>query len=90
MDLKADNFIKDCKVTKEDWQTYLDRGTLEHIVANMLITYSQDQVKKLNIDDVSNQRELFDNFYEWLDGLTQAEYDDMSLTDKIEKYFFKN
>ena len=38
---------------------------------------------------VSNQRKLFDNFYNWLDNLTEAEYDDMSLTDKCEKYFFK-
>jgi len=52
MELKADKFIKDCNITKEDWQTYLDRGTLEHIVANMLMTYHQEQVKKLNIDDV--------------------------------------
>lgn len=38
---------------------------------------------------VGNRRELFDKFYEWLDGLSQAEYDDMSLTDKCEKFFFK-
>ena len=41
------------------------------------------------IFDVSNRRELFDKFYSWLDGLTQEEYDDMSLTDKCEKFFFK-
>ena len=40
--------------------------------------------------EVSHRREQFDNFYKWLDNLTQDEYDDMSLTDKIEKYFFKN
>ena len=57
MELKADKFIKDCNISKEDWQTYLDRGTLEHIVANMLMTYHQEQVKKLNINDVSS---LFD------------------------------
>lgn len=33
-------------------------------------------------------RKRFDMFYEWLDSLTQAEYDDMSLTDKCEKFFF--
>jgi len=44
----------------------------------------------LDLFSVSNRRELFDDFYKWLDGLTQAEYDDMSLTDKIEKHFFKN
>jgi len=41
------------------------------------------------LPDVSNRRELFDKFYAWLDGLTQGEYDDMSLTDKCEKFFFK-
>lgn len=45
--------------------------------------------KNCNKHDVSNRRELFDKFYEWLDGLSQTEYDDMSLTDKCEKFFFK-
>lgn len=47
--------------------------------------------KELNeaIFDVSNRRKLFDKFYAWLDGLTQEEYDNMSLTDKCEKFFFK-
>jgi len=34
------------------------------------------------------KRKMFDEFYEWLDGLTPAEYDDMSLTDTIEIFFF--
>ena len=46
-------------------------------------------LKLLPVHDISNRRELFDKFYEWLDGLSQAEYDDMSLTDKCEKFFFK-
>ena len=46
-------------------------------------------VNNLPIQRVSNQRELFDKFYSWLDGLTQEEYDDMSLTDKCERFFFK-
>jgi len=36
-----------------------------------------------------SRRELFDNFYKWLDNISEAEYDDMSLTDKCEKYFFE-
>jgi hypothetical protein len=51
--------------------------------------YHDSEVIKLNIPAVSNRRELFDKFYEWLDGLSQTEYDDMSLTDKCEKFFFK-
>lgn len=45
--------------------------------------------RAFDLANVSNRRELFDKFYEWLDGLSQAEYDDMSLTDKCEKFFFK-
>lgn len=47
MKLEADKFIKNCKVSKKDWQTYLNRGTLEHIIANMLMAYHQEQLKKL-------------------------------------------
>lgn len=50
----------------------------------------QQKVKNLTIPCVTQQREQFDNFYAWLDGLAQDEYDDMSLTDKCEKFFFKN
>ena len=35
-----------------------------------------------------NLRELMNSFYQWLDGLSEAEYDGMSLTDKCEKFFF--
>ena len=51
----------------------------------------QDKVVNKNdlLPDVSNRRELFDKFYAWLDGLSQSEYDEMSLTDKCEKFFFK-
>ena len=35
------------------------------------------------------KRDMFDNFYAWLDVLTQDEYDNMSLTEKCEKFFFK-
>jgi hypothetical protein len=43
----------------------------------------------LNLPVVVGQREQFNKFYAWLDGLTQVEYDDMSLTSKCEKFFFK-
>jgi len=56
-------------------------------IIDLLKKYLKEQ---LILSGVSNRRELFDDFYKWLDDLTQAEYDDMSLTDKIEKYFFKN
>jgi hypothetical protein len=46
------------------------------------------EAKQLILSSVSQQREMFDNFYKWLDDLTQYEYDEMSLTEKIEKYFF--
>lgn len=64
----------------------MDRGD---IVEMAMIEYAEQQVKLFAIPDVSNRRELFDKFYEWLDGLSQKEYDDMSLTDKCEKFFFK-
>ena len=48
-----------------------------------------ERFENLTICDVSNRRELFDKFYAWLDGLSQSEYDDMSLTDKCETFFFK-
>lgn len=44
-----------------------------------------DQVIKYN---GGNKRELFNKFYDWLDGLTQEEFDIMSLTEKCEKFFF--
>tara|TARA_R110000851_G_C12777034_1_gene534865 strand:+ start:119 stop:403 length:285 start_codon:yes stop_codon:yes gene_type:complete len=75
-----DELIEEHKNTKdinEAINTYAER-------------YHEMQLKLLNLPIVSNRRELFDDFYKWLDGLKQAEYDDMSLTDKIEKYFFKN
>lgn len=50
---------------------------------------AEEIVKLFAKSDVINRRELIDNFYAWLDGLTQHEYDDMSLTDKCEKFFFK-
>ena len=53
------------------------------------ITEDEAQTLLLGLLGVSTRRELFDKFYEWLDGLSQAEYDDMSLTDKCEKFFFK-
>ena len=63
-------------------------------IAEMLISCNDiitalTQAKNCVIPAVSNRRELFDKFYEWLDGLSQKEYDDMSLTDKCEKFFFK-
>ncbi len=71
----------------------MENTELKHILiayksTNIGLQQAHDEI--LALFSVSNQRELFDNFYKWLDGLTQAEYDDMSLTDKIEKYFFKN
>lgn len=58
----------------------------ERINNNDLEYYSKTEVNEGVNEGV---REMFDKFYEWLDGLTQAEYDDMSLTDKCEKYFFE-
>lgn len=58
-------------------------------IAEAMEEYHQAKLKLLGIGDVSNRRKLFDKFYEWLDGLSQAEYDDMSLTDKCENFFFK-
>ena len=61
-------------------------------------------LRDLSVDDATQQRLglfavskyegnelriLFYNFYRWLDGLSESEYDKMSLTDKCEKYFFK-
>ena len=48
--------------------------------------YLLDQV--LRLCAVSQQRELFDKFYKWLDDMSEAEYDKMSLTEKCEKFFF--
>jgi hypothetical protein len=87
--------------TKEDilkqYETYVIIGqphntTPIFLKENVLLAmeeYAQQQVKNLNKPAVSNRRKLFDKFYAWLDGLSQAEYDDMSLTDKCEKFFFK-
>ena len=60
---------------------YIDATNFEIIAEELAILFA--------IPDVSNRRELFDKFYEWLDGLSQTEYDDMSITDKCEKFFFK-
>ncbi len=54
-----------------------------------LTTENNTSEANLIIPVVSNRRELFDNFYNWLDNISEAEYDDMSLTDKCEKYFFE-
>jgi hypothetical protein len=64
-------------------ENYMDELYLENGIL-------KQQVLKLNLDLVTQLRGQFDNFYAWLDGLTQEEYDDMSLTDKCEKFFFKN
>jgi len=42
--------------------------------------------EQLRLNDVSNRRELLDNFYAKLDELSEFEYDDLSLTEKCEKY----
>lgn len=59
-------------------------------VATDIVNKLESQQQDKKIGEVSDKRKLFNGFYEWLDGLTQAEYDDMSLTEKIEKYFFTN
>ena len=66
---------------------YLDKEEIPMIYKAME-EYHNAKLKLLGVANVSNRRELFDKFYEWLDGLSQAEYDDMSLTDKCEKFFF--
>lgn len=49
-----------------------------------------DLIKNEFQHDVKIQRELFDNFYKWLDNMTEQEYDSTCLTDKCEIFFFKN
>ena len=41
---------------------------------------AQEQVKNLTIPVVTQQSELLNNFFEYLDNLTPAEYDSNSLT----------
>lgn len=49
------------------------------------IYVSEKESKNIDI----KRRELFNDFYAWLDSLSVEEYDDMSLTQKCEKYFFE-
>ena len=53
---------------------------------------SKEQEKKYRIKDMKRQelRKEFDKFYGWLDSLTTEQYDDMSLTDMCEKFFFNS
>lgn len=75
--------------------------TKEQLLNNRgLIGAAIDEIALIVVKNINNdallargsdveRRELFNNFYAWLDGLAQEEYDDMSLTDKCEKFFFK-
>lgn len=49
-------------------------------------------IRLIETNDITNDelRIKIDGFYEWLDTLSQEEYDDMSLTEKCENFFFKN
>jgi hypothetical protein len=69
----------------------LNKGTEEHpdYIVGGTDDLKRELLKLFAMPVVRKQRELFDKFYAWLDGLTQGEYDDMSLTDKCEKFFFK-
>ncbi len=71
-----------------DLGTAVERTIPVSAVIKMMEEYHEGKVKNLDILLVSNRRELFDKFYTWLDELTQEEYEDMSLTDKCEKFFF--
>lgn len=38
---KVTKFIKDCKISHSDWVVYLDRGTVNEIIHNLIITYNE-------------------------------------------------
>lgn len=78
--------IQTLEFTKMELETCYKR--LGYTSSNVLKALDET-IEALSKADVRNRRELFDKFYAWLDGLTQEEYDDMSLTDKCEKFFFK-
>lgn len=46
--------------------------------------------QQLILSSVGSRRRLLDDFYNKLDDLTQGEFDELSLTEKCEKYLFKN
>ena len=81
---------KNIKINPKMNETVKDMLKLNDDNCSLYALKRIEELEQLILSGVSHRRELFDNFYKWLDDLTQEEYDDMSLTDKIEKYFFKN
>lgn len=79
----TDDYIKNITKTMGNIEYFDEREARKNFINgfNKGISIELSNIQK---------REMFDNFYNWLDNLSQAEYDDMSLTDKIETYFFKN
>ena len=54
--------------------------------------FNLDKFTDENIERHSQKlfnRKLLDDFYKWLDDLTEEEFDVMSLTDKCEKFFIE-
>jgi len=61
------------------------RGELTYMGGEALIEFNSIK-QVLNTEDVSNQRNVFNSFFEYLDGLSRREFDDNSLTGHSEDY----
>ena len=73
------------------FQKWLDTKPSKELIASQCANIAEEYHSEQSmLSEVSHRREMFDKFYKWLDNLTESEYDDMSLTEKIERYFFKN
>lgn len=95
---KLDEMFKgiDMDVCESDggwWETStgadFGKRKLEELKQFIDSLYSEQSAKSAHTMSEGDLRDLFDKFYAWLDGLTQVEYDNISLTDKCEKFFFE-
>jgi hypothetical protein len=59
-------------------------GVCEAIRVNTLM-----KMKKSADETDLDKRKMFDEFYAWLDAMTIQESDELSLTEKIETFFFE-
>ena len=80
---------------RADFQEEMEKTTkatelLPNFVSQEYIDWLEDREANRQLQDNSKIRERFDRFYSWVDGLTQSEYDDMSITNKCEKFYFKS
>jgi hypothetical protein len=67
--------------------------------AHSVISKENRRIQQFTFDDLINfagsynkakLRQDINDFYDWLDNLSQDEYDDMTLTEKIEKFLVIN